>query len=238
MKKAVGFDQKILLHQLDFIAREIPRTESRQELYEKVDEFLTADIAGFKSRLNARTILFKIWYLVEQEYNSLQQDALKLIEEVYPEERKVIHWGMTLLAYPFFADMVNELGTMFKLQDEVPSEQITRRIKALYGDRRRVEVSISATMTSLREWKTVVSEKRNIQKLPEHREIIRSPQLQQWISEILLRVLEVSSLPVEQFNNHPLLFPFILDITTDDLDKNRFNIIRQGVDMRMVSLKN
>lgn len=237
MKKAVGFDQKILLHQLDFIAREIPRTESRQELYEKVEEFLTADIAGQKSRLNARTILFKIWYLVEDQHLHLQREAFHLFDEVTQEERKVLHWGMTLLAYPFFADLVKELGILFKIQDEVPSEQLSRKMKSIYGDRRRVEVSISATMTSLRSWDAVVSEKRNTQTLPSNRTVIRSDQLKQWTAEVLIQVLQVTSLPIEEFKDHPLLFPFRFDITTDELDKDRFEIIRQGVDMRMISLK-
>jgi hypothetical protein len=237
MKKAVGFDQKILLHQLDFIAREIPRTESRQELYDKVEEFLTADIAGQKSRLNARTILFKIWYLVEDQHLHLQKEALRLFDEIAREERKVLHWGMTLLAYPFFADLIKELGLLFRIQDEVPSEQLSRKIKALYGDRRRVEVSISATMTSLRSWEAVVSEKRNTQTLPSHRTVIRSEQLKQWVAEILIRVLQVTSLSIEEFKDHPLIFPFRYEMTTDELDKERFEIIRQGVDMRMISIK-
>lgn len=237
MKKAVGFDQKILLHQLDFMAREIPRTETRQALYEKVDEFLTADIAGQKSRANARTILFKIWYLVEEEHLFLQKEALNLFDEVTQDESKVLHWGMTLLAYPFFADLVKDLGLLFKIQDEIPSEQIIRKVKAIYGDRRRVEVSISATMTSLRSWGAVVSETRNIQTLPVDRTVIRSESLKRWTAEVLLRVLQISSLPIEDFKDHSLLFPFQYDISTDELDKDRFDIIRQGVDMRMVSLK-
>ncbi|WP_059281944.1 hypothetical protein [Bacillus coahuilensis] len=169
MKKAVGFDQKILLHQLDFMAREIPRSETRQELYEKADEFLTADIAGYKSRMNARTILFKIWYLVDDDYKHLQQEALRLIDEVSHKERIVIHWGMTMLAYPFFKDLINEMGMLFKLQQEVSSDQISRKIKALYGDRRRVEVSISASLTSLRAWGVIVTEKETCKKLRKKR---------------------------------------------------------------------
>lgn len=238
MKKAVGFDQKILLHQLDFMAREIPRSETRQELYEKVDEFLTADIAGYKSRMNARTILFKIWYLVDDDYKHLQQEALRLMDdEVSQKERIVIHWGMTMLAYPFFKDLINEMGMLFKLQQEVSSDQISRKIKALYGDRRRVEVSISASLTSLRAWGVIVTEKRNIQEITKEKISIQSNTLKQWIAEVLIHVLGVDALPIEYYRNNSLLFPFNLDLSTDDLEKQRFNIIRQGVDMRMVGLQ-
>lgn len=237
MKKAVGFDQKILLHQLDFMAREIPRTETKQELYEKVEEFLTTDIAGYKSRMNARTILFKIWYLVDDDYKHLQQEALRLFEEVSQKERIIIHWGMIMLAYPFFKDLINEMGSLYKLQQEVSTDQISRKIKALYGDRRRVEVSISASLTSLRTWGVIVSEKRNIQEVMKDKVSIESVDLKQWISEVLIHVLEVDVLPIEHYRNNPLLFPFNLDLSTDDLKKERFNVIRQGVDMRMIGLQ-
>lgn len=237
MKKAVGFDQKVLLHQLDFMAREIPRSETRQQLYEKADEFLTADIAGYKSRMNARTILFKIWYLVDDDHKHLQQEALRLMDEVTQKERIVIHWGMTMLAYPFFKDLINEMGILFKLQQEVSSDQISRKIKALYGDRRRVEVSISASLTSLRAWGVIATKKRNMQEIMKEKISIHSNALKQWIAEVLIHVLDVDALPIEYYRNNSLLFPFNLNLSTDDLDKQRFNIIRQGVDMRMVGLQ-
>lgn len=235
MKKAVGFDQKILLHQLDFMAREIPRTERRDELYEKVDEFLTADIAGAKSRLNARTVLFKVWFLGKDEHAALQKQALDLYDLVSDEERVALHWGLTVLAYPFFRDVAIELGQMYKLQDEVSSDQLNRKVKELYGERRRVEVAVSAVLTSLRSWGIIVSEKRNSQVRGE-KVVIRHAGLKEWLTVVLIHALEVDVLPVEQLSSHALLFPFLLDINSDELSRERFTIIRQGVDMRMVGL--
>lgn len=235
MKKVVGFDQKILLHQLDFIVREMPRTEKKDELYDKVGEFLTADIGGERSRTQARTIIFKIWYLVNDEHKELQKQAIELFDKVTSEERVVLHWGLTILAYPFFRDVVNEMGVLFKLQDEVSSDQISRKVKALYGDRRRVEVSVSAVLTSLRSWGVVVSEKRNMQRSA-IKTAICTPELKDWLAEVLIHALGANVIPIEQFRNHPILFPFKLEISSDELNKERFIVIRQGVDMRMVGL--
>ncbi|MCD8511936.1 MAG: hypothetical protein LRY73_20190 [Bacillus sp. (in: Bacteria)] len=235
MKKAVGFDQKILLHQLDFMAREIPRTERRDELYEKVEEYLASDIAGAKSRLNARTILFKIWLMGKNEHGELQKQALELYDSVFPEERIALHWGLTVLAYPFFRDVAIELGQLYKLQDEVSSDQLNRKVKELYGERRRVEVAVSAVLTSLRSWEVIVSEKRNIQAKGKQ-VIIRDDRLKEWLAAVLIHALDVDVLPVEQLSNHALLFPFQLAINLDELSRERFKVIRQGVDMRMVGL--
>lgn len=49
MVKPVGFDQKIMLHHLDFTENEA-RKLSRKEMYEALDYFLRSDIQGAKSR--------------------------------------------------------------------------------------------------------------------------------------------------------------------------------------------
>jgi len=236
MKKAVGFDQKILIHQLDFMAKEIPRTDKRDDLYEKMDDFLTADIRGNKSRLNARTMIFKIWYLVDEDHKDLQKRALILFRQVSNEERIALHWGLTLLAYPFFRDLVNELGLLYRLQDEVTSYQINKKIKALYGDRRRVEVATSAVLTSLRSWGVIYSEKRNVQIMSEKVDI-QSPELKSWLAEVLIRALGVEALPIERFSEYPMLFPFSLNVQLEDLSSDHFSKIRQGVDKVVIGLK-
>lgn len=237
MKKAVGFDQKILLHQLDFIVKEIPFTDNRQELYQKLEEYLAADIAGTKSRLNARTIITKIWYRVDEEYRGLQQEGLELYSRLNLEERKALHWGMILLAYPFFADVVKELGVSFRLQEEVPKIQLLRKIKSLYGDRRRVEVAFDAVIASITAWGFLASKGNGLRQIAGDRIRVETPELKTWLAEVLLRVLAVDYLPVESFNEHPVLFPFQFYSSVEEFDCSRFNIIRQGVNMQVVCLR-
>ncbi|NLL17807.1 MAG: hypothetical protein GX262_02145 [Clostridia bacterium] len=237
MKKAVGFDQKILLHQLDFIVKEIPFTDNRQELYQKLEEYLAADIAGTKSRLNARTIITKIWYRVDEEYRGLQQEGLELYSRLNLEERKALHWGMILLAYPFFADVVKELGVSFRLQEEVPKIQLLRKIKSLYGDRRRVEVAFDAVIASITAWGFLASKGNGLRQIAGDRIQVQTSELKRWLAEVLLRVLAVDYLPVETFNEHPVLFPFRFYSLIEELNCSRFNIIRQGVNMQVVCLR-
>ena len=142
MAKPVGFDQKIKLQQLDYIAREAQNSD-RKSMYKKLDEFLSIDIRGPKSRKNIGTILMKIWFLVGDEYKDLQQRAFTMLPAFTSQERLVLHYGMTLLAYPFFKAVVSEMGNLFILQKEVSSQQIGRKMKGIYGDRHRVEVATS-----------------------------------------------------------------------------------------------
>lgn len=233
MKKAVGFDQKILLHQLDHMAKEMESNE-RNELYSLMDDYLKSDISGDKSRLNARTIIFKIWCLVPEAHQYLQQQAVQMYSHASSSERLLFHWGLTVLAYPFFRDVVHEMGKMFKLQDELPSEQLGRKMKNLYGDRRRVEVATSAVLTTLRSW-DVIETKKSVNRISQTISIDNS-ECQAWLAEVLLTGMEAEAMTMQMINTHPLLFPFSYKVAQSDLKTDRFMVTRQGVDMIMIRL--
>lgn len=236
MKKSVGFDQKIQKHQLDFIAYEILRITTRDALYQQVDEQLKADIGGAKSRLNARTILFKIWFLVPDEHIELRDRALNMFPLATPEEKIVLHWGMCLLAYPFFKDTTEQLGFMFYLQDEVTSEQIGRKIKGLYGERRRVEVSVNAVLSSLRSWGILAMDKRNCYSLPSKIRIV-SAEIKKWLVQVVLVATDKTSIEMNHISDEPCMFPFDVSILESELSGDRLELTRQGLGRLMVGLK-
>lgn len=236
MKKAVGFDQKIQLHQLDFIANEIPRMSSRDALYQLVDERLMADIGGAKSRANARTILFKIWFLVSDEHIELRDRALEMFQRSTREERLVLHWGMCLLAYPFFKDTVEQLGYLFSLQDELTSEQIGRKVKSLYGERRRVEVSVNAVLSSLRSWGVLDMAKRNTYSIAA-KTSISSSELKKWLVQVMLIVTGKTIIELGHLSGEPCIFPFELSVLESELSGNHLEITRQGIGRLLVGLK-
>lgn len=235
MIKPVGFDQKILLHHLDFVANETLRT-SRKEMYEKLDNCLRCDIAGNKSRKNAITILMKIWYLVEDDFKKIQMDALTLYPKILPEERVVLHWGMTLIAFPFFKDLVFDLGNLFRFQEDVASQQITRKMKLLYGDRRRVEVATSAVLTSLKNWGVVIGTKNKYYRVSQKKEI-DSKRLKEWMAEVILKLSDHGSLTIDIINSNPMFFPFEYFIRPSELSHEKFVTNQMGYDNVMVELK-
>lgn len=235
MKKIVGFDQKVQLHQLDYMARELPRTDPK-ELYEKMDDYLARDIGGQKARRNTRTIIFKIWCHVPEAHQPIQQRAIQLFPSLPPAERLLLHWGLTILSYPFVKDFVQEMGYLFRMQDEVSSEQIGRRMKSLYGDRRRVEVATGAVLMSLRSWGVIHAHKQHRHTIAKMIQIT-SLELKQWLTEVLLRATQSTAMTIEKIHDHPLFFPFEFTISIDELKNDQFSITRQGGGMVMVGLK-
>lgn len=235
MKKAVGFDQKLQLHQLDHIARELSRVDDRQQLYDLVDQNLMADIAGAKARLNARTILFKIWVLVDNENVDIRDRGLQLIAKASKEERLLLHWGMMLLTYPFFRDVADQVGRLSQLHGEFSSMQLSRKIFALYGERRRVSVSTGAVLGTCKHLEVINEQKKiyvNAEKLPIHH-----LEFKLWIIEVMLKAAEKSAIELKQIATEPILFPFNLDLAESELRSSRLQVTRQGIDMVMVGLR-
>ncbi|KGX84855.1 hypothetical protein [Pontibacillus litoralis] len=235
MAKPVGFDQKILLHQLDFTANEARRSE-KNEMYEKLDDFLLADIKGQKSRKNAITMLMKIWYLVKGEERNLQTKAFDIILDSSEKERVLLHYTMTILAYPFVKELVQEMGKLFKLQDEVTSQQIGRVMKNSYGDRRRVEVATSAVLMSLKSWGIITPGDSKQTYVMGEKIKIASSSMKQWLAEAIIRSSEGTSITIEMLNAQPGFFSFDYQISSSDLCKDTFEVNRQGLDMIMVEM--
>jgi len=235
MVKPVGFDQKVLLHHLDYTANET-RKLTRKEMYEVLDSFLRDDIKGTKSRKNVTTMLMKIWYLISEDQFEMRNRILEKFPEYSREERLLLHWGMTILAYPFFTDAITELGKLFRLQEEVPSAVLGKRMKELYGDRRRVEVATSAVLMSIRNWGTVSMVKNRSYTLPKKIQIT-STELLSFITEVILRATNMNAVPLEMIHQHVLFFPFDFDVNAAALRSSpSLQVDRQGMEMLTVEL--
>lgn len=228
MTKPVGFDQKVLLNHLDYTVKSM-KQYSRKEMYDVLDGYLRNNIAGAKSRKNAITMLMKIWYLVDEGMIPVRDEVLSVFAEMTKEERVIVHWGMTIAAYPFFRDAAYELGKLFFLQEEVSAAAIGKRMKEGYGDRRRVEVATSATLMSMKSWGVIIpAPNRSYQ--PAERIQIHNPFLHAFVIQVLLEVLEASALQLDVIEKHPVFFPFSFDFNFVELRNNpKLTIHRQGI---------
>jgi len=237
VSKPVGFDQKILLHHLDFTANQTSKN-SRKNMYTVLDGFLRDDITGAKSRKNAITMLMKIWYLSDKNLHPIQYNILEQFNQFTKNERLCVHWGLTVIAYPFFKDVASELGRLFQLQDEVSSAAIGRRMKEAYGDRRRVEVATSAVLSSMKAWDIIQPNGSRSYILNEKIEISNTL-VQSFLVQVLFCALNTDSLYVEMIENYPAFFPFELEINVTELrEENTYSFHYQGVKNLVVEKTN
>ena len=235
MKKAVGFDQKILLDHLNYTMNEASYTK-KEEMYKKLDQYLIKDIKGNKSRKNAITILMKIWYLNKKTNTSVQKRAFKLLPQLDLQERIALHWGMTLSTYPFFKDIASEIGRLASRQHDFSSSQIYRKMKELYGDRRRVKVAYQAVLTSMKNWGVVIQKKQGVYVLPEKIKIFNN-NIINWLVAAAIISLKREYIQMDEVPTLSYLFPFAFNINTGLLDKSIFEITNQDINKTIIGIK-
>jgi hypothetical protein len=151
-------------------------------------------------------------------------------------ERLVLHWGMLLLTHPFFRDMTTELGNLFLLQSEIPSSQMYRKMRGLYGDKERVNVATKSLFATLRYLECLESSKKSVYTQPEKQEI-NDRELKNWLAEVVIRVSGKEALPVDLITSAPFLYPFRFRLNTTEIDSSSLSLLRQGLDMNMVYLR-
>src|SRR5262245_57562975 len=103
----VGFSQRIRLEWLQYTAALFLTGSTREQIQTKLQDLLREQLSvgGTAERGNrekAITILLKIWVSVPEPLEALRNDGLALLKRLPLGDHLAIHWGMTLVVYPFF----------------------------------------------------------------------------------------------------------------------------------------
>lgn len=235
--KRIGFDKTIKLAWLDEIAFSFLDMGEKEKVYSHLKEFLSGDIKGAESRRKYITVLKRIWIEVPPEHQYFKDTALLFLKKVSASDRLVLHWGMSLLAYPFFRDVTNTAGLLFNLQDELSVSQVKRRITSEWGERKTLNDAIPRVIYSLENWGVLERLGKGIYR-QKNKKIIEDKDVMLWLLQCYLVSLDVETIILENFNKTPSLFPFSYHVTPGDLHaSNRFEINRQGLDNDVVELK-
>lgn len=223
--KAVGFDQKILLHQLDFAVKKLNQVPIAS-MHSLLDEYLMSDIKGAASRRCAHAIIMKIWWSVEERYKMVRDYVALFYPDLTNDEKHFVHWCMTCLSYPFLREQVNHIGKHFRLADIVRSRTILAEMKNLYGDRRRVEVASGAVFSTMKNWYLLSMSSPGLYHMPEKLIEIHSSELKMLLLEVLMEHLDTNNVTLEYVNSSAIFFPFDYHVSIGDLDQQRFTVIK------------
>lgn len=223
----IGFDRKIKLNWIEYYAQICRHEEDLENLKEQMHEALVEECPRRASRIKNITVLQRIWSRVETEHQSLRRGALDILDEVEVSERLAIHWGMTLLAYPFFREIAACCGRLLKLQDTFNRQQIKEQITSAWGARPTLERAIPRVLESMVDWGALAeAEKGGIYRTqPEIPGL--SERLRLWLLRVCLEI-EGGCLSLERAASLPYLFPFCYNLSLAEIQqKNCFLITRQ-----------
>ncbi len=239
MPEQVGFDRKLKRAWLDWTVEALLAEPESEAVHAALHDALREEIPADESRRKAITLLTGIWLRVPAPLERPRDAALALWPELATEDRLALHWGMSLLTYPFFRDVVAQAGRLRRLQDTFTTAQLRHDVVARWGERAIVRFSAPRILLSLEEWGVVelVERQAVYRALPprplEHKALCL------WLLEAALRSASADALPLYDLLHLPQLFPFKAHITPGELHQSpRFAFLREGSNVELVILAN
>jgi hypothetical protein len=253
--RRIGFDRELKLNWLDLTAGLVQEGLDIHQTRQELTARLANEIPGQEACRKTVTVLTRVWHRVPLEHQALQSEALDLLPRIVPEERLWLHWGMSLLAYPFFHDVASTGGRLLKLQGEFESTQVLRRMQESWGQRTTLERAVQRLLQTFVAWGVTreLASARHVYQATPPRQTTNST-LALWLIECVLRsalrgrsalgahtaheatAQDNGQLPLAELVQSLAAFPFELTAHAAALRRSdRFEISHQGLDLEMVA---
>jgi hypothetical protein len=239
MSKRIGFDRMIRIEWLDAVAGIIREQKKPEEIRNAMHLLLENEFPKYDARRKTITVLLRIWYKVPPEHKAIRDRALQLLPQVTQNDRLWIHWGMTLLAFPFFHDIILILNRCFSFHDSCTPSEIQRKMEESWGKRYTMKRALDRVLQSLRFWNIIGKGELtgNLISLPQLQTENKDVEL--WLIESLLLSEESQSLPLDLLARFPTAFPFYIKLEQSDLmNSGRFTIQQLSGNRSEIVIKN
>jgi hypothetical protein len=236
MSRIIGFDRRLRLSWLDLTVGLCQERLEADAVAEELDRQLVEAIQGDEARRKTITVLKRIWVTVPAASESFRDEALELAASVDPEERLWVHWGMALLAYPFFRDVAATVGQLGRLQGRMSLAQVERRMVESWGERTTLVRATQRLVRSFVDWGVMrdTNELGTYELAPVRRTENRDLAL--WLLDCAVVSNKADQMPLAELGQLTYLFPFdLLPFFSEIRRSERFQVSRQGLDLEMIS---
>jgi hypothetical protein len=236
MRRMIGFDRKLELDWLDATVGLCQESLDPGAVAGQLRQRLAHEIAGDEARRKTITVLLRIWVNVPAEDSRLRDEALQRVAEVNPEERLWLHWGMALLAYPFFRDVAATVGQLSRLQGTFSQAQVQRRMVENWGQRTTLQRAVQRLLRTFVDWDVMrdAGGRGSYDVAPPRRTENRNLAL--WLLDCALQANGAEQVPLRELGQLSYTFPFdLLPFIGDVRRSERFEVARQGLDLDMVA---
>lgn len=236
--RRIGFSRFISREWLDIVARTLIETGDAEKAQSRLKGYFSEESLGKVARRKTLNVLSRIWIRVPGKHREFRDRGLDLFQRVRPDERLWLHWGMILVAYPVFLDIVVITGRLLGLQGEVTSGQIRRGIVSEWGDRTTLTRSVNRILQSMRDWRVLVKNGNNKPHTRSRKIESDNVDVNLWLIEAVLRAEDAPAQPLTRLERHPAIFPFNIKLSQSELLESKyFELSRQGLNRQMISLR-
>jgi len=197
----IGFKAQVKLEWLEYTSSLVSSgydTHTIESfLHDQLKEKLSVG-SDVKYGSRARTIstLKRIWIKAPDEVESLRIKGLKLLDKLSCKEHLILHWGMSIAAYPFVGMVAGSVGRLLNLQGTASASQVQRRLKERYGDRETVDRATRHVIRNFVEWGVLLDGNNPGVYEPASIKNITDPEIVIWLIECVLSMNENEKMPL------------------------------------------
>jgi hypothetical protein len=231
----IGFDRFIRLRWLDETALLAAEHRDGDLLRKALLQRLAHDLAGKEAQQKTVIQLTRIWWRVPEVHCALRDEALARFDACSLGDRLILHWGMTLLAFPLFAQAAAYVGRLLRLQGTFCQSQLRQRLGAEWGPSTTLRTAVPRIVRSMLEWGVLQVDGGEVGVYRSSvQPVTIEPAVVPWAIEALL-TSRTGDAPLADLLRSAELFPFVITVASQDLvESNRLHIYQQGQDMIMV----
>jgi len=237
--KRIGFDRMIRLEWLDAVAGNIREKKNIDDIRAAMHILLENEFPNYTARRKTITVLLRVWYKVPPEHKSIRDRGLILLPQVSQNDRIWIHWGMILLAFPFFRDIIRILNRCFSFHDSCTPAEIQRKMEETWGRRYTMKRAMDRVLQSLRNWNIIEKGFTNENIISAPKLTTQNKEVELWLLEAILLAEDSLSLPMDLISNYPTAFPFMIVLEQSDImNSGRFTIQQLSGNRNEIVMKN
>lgn len=230
MKPIIGFNRHLEMDWLVQTASWSANGIHGQALKNKIDSLLAPSFDSKVAQDKTRNLLFGIWDSESKSVpKAFHSDACKLLIE-HSEINIAIHWGMMLVKYPFFYNIVVQIGRMTKHEGLFIYNQLEQRITEIYGDTSTIKRCMQFVVRTLINLELLSNPKSGTYQLRKSI-VIKYDNVIAWLTEVSVRAQGNSSKSMSAIINDPVWFPFDINFNENRLSSNiRLDVHHQAND--------
>jgi hypothetical protein len=238
MDKGLGFSRMIMLDWLDVTASLCIQNMEPSAIRQQLAETISGTVCGKEAQRKTIDVLLAIWVKTEKATPKIRHEALSLFSlSSRPEERLLLHYGMTLVYYPLFRKVTATIGQICRTEETFTRKMIKDRISAEYGHLGGLDRSVERILASLMNWGAIAAAEKKAAYRLHLRHFQTAENLQLWLLGSALYAHPADELPFEDLIHLPELYPFKLTIGIEQLRRDdRFEIQWLGGGLKMVRL--
>ena len=231
----MGFLQYVKKDWLDATISFYQNNQNIDEIKANLNKLLKSKVTKNEERRKTIDVLTRTWIRIPKKYKKIRDSALEFYDDLEPDERIILHWGMLLLAYPFFRDIVYSTGFLSQLQNDFTSTQLRNRLISKWGHRTTIIRAIDRIIQSLKDWNILIVNGKSLKS--NSKIIVKNESLCLWFLECIFRTENVDSMLFEKFVSLQTMFPFELKIPMYKIKQAKnFEFQIHGMNVEMISI--